>query len=180
VTFRNALAAVPSINGVDSARAADKIRKLVDSKGQWPYPWVYPPPNAKNRQPWGSIPAPAGNTPTQIMSFTVPTGIRFYLTGMIRQFVGAGFLQGSGNALWTLAQNAPVGSNPLQALSIADFVNQPYTRGDFSQGPVHFEMPEIFEAQDVISDTVVTDGSITPGAPNYFVTILFGWTVPAE
>jgi hypothetical protein len=178
--FRSQLATVPSVNGPDSTRAADKIRRLVDSKAQWPYQWIYPPPNAKNRQPWGSVACPAGNTPTQIMSFTVPTGMRFYLTGMIRQFVGAGFIEGAGNALWTLALNSPVGANPVQALSIADFVNQPYTRGNFDQGPTHFEMPEVFEAQDVISDIVVTDGSITPGAPNYFVTVLFGWTVPAE
>lgn len=178
--YRSALATVPAVNGVDSARAADKIRRLADAKGQWPYPWVYPPSNAKNRQPWGSIPCPAGNTATQIMSFAVPTGMRFYLTGMIRQFVGAGFINGSGNALWTLAQNAPVGQNPLQSISIADFVNQPFTRGGFDQGPTHFEMPEVFEAGDVISDVVVTDGTIQPGAPNYFVTVLFGWTVPAE
>lgn len=178
--MRSNLATVPSLIGPDSTRAADKIRRLVDSKAQWPYQWIYPPPNAKNRMPYGSVAAPAGATPTQVMAFTVPTGMRFYLTGIIRQFEGSGFVLGSGNALWTLAINTPVGSTPLQGRSVADFVNQPFTLGSFNHGPVHFEMPEVFVAEDTISDIVTTDGTITPGAPNYFITVLFGWTVPAE
>jgi len=178
--YRNALAIAPAVSGPSSAKATNKIRLMQDSKSQWPYPWSYPPPNAKNRLPSGSIVAPAANTLTQIMLFTVPTGMRFYLRGILRQFEGSGLIIGSGNALWTLDKDTPIGGTILQGSSIADFTAQPFTLGNFDQGPVYFEMPEVIEAGAQIRDKVITDGTITPGAPNYFITVLFGWTVPAE
>jgi hypothetical protein len=178
MTFRNS--ALAAVNGPDSTRAANKIRQLQDAKTQWPYPWEAAPPNAKNRLPFGSIPCPAGGVLTQIMQFTVPTGMRFYLKGILNQFEGAGLVLGSGNALWTLDRDTPIGSSFLPALVIADFYQQPFTLGNFNNGPFPFAMPEVFEAGAVIRSKVITDGTITPGAPNYFVTLLYGYTVPAE
>lgn len=181
MNYRNSLSiAIPAVSGPDSTKATNKIRLLQDSKAQWPYPWLFPPPNAKNRLPFGSVAAPAGATPIEIMEFTVPTGMRFYLVGIIQQFVGAGFIQASGNALWTLDKDTPIGSGNLQGSSIADFTNQPFTLGSFDDGPFPIEDPLVFEAGATIRSKVTTDGSIPQGAPNFFVTVLAGWTVPAE
>lgn len=95
-------------------------------------------------------------------------------------FFGAGLIEGSGNALWSLTKDTPVGLSQLQGSTLADFINQPFTLGSLEDGPFYFEMPEVFEAGAVIRDVVTTDGTIVSGAPNYFLTLLAGWTVPAE
>lgn len=178
--LRSNLATLPSVQGPDATRAVKRIQDLQENKTQWPYPWSYPPPNAKNRLPFGAVAAPAGATPTAIVTFTVPTGFRFYLRGIVRVFFGAGLIEGSGNALWSLTKDTPVGSSQLQGSTLADFINQPFTLGSLEDGPFYFEMPEVFEAGAVIRDVVTTDGTIVSGAPNYFLTLLAGWTVPAE
>jgi hypothetical protein len=178
--YRSAVASIPALNGPSSTHAANKIRQLQQSKTQWPYPWEFPQENSNDAQPFGSIPCPAGGVLTEIMEYTVPTGMRFYLKGIVQQFVGAGFVQGSGNALWTLDQDTPIGASPLQGLSIPFYYEQPFTLGSFDNGPWLFSMPHIFEAGDTLRSKVITDGTIPAGAPNFFVTILTGWTVPAE
>jgi hypothetical protein len=106
--------------------------------------------------------------------------MRFYLAGLVQQFAGAGFIQGSGNALWTLDRDTPIGAAPLQGSSIAYYSQQPFTLGSFDDGPWFFRKPWVFEAGATIRSKVITDGTINAGAPNYFISILCGWTVPAE
>jgi hypothetical protein len=173
---------VPSVNGPDQVIGASKMRASKNRSEQWPYPWSYPPPNAKNAQPFGSIPAPQNGVQAQVLAYTVPTGMRFYLIGIIQQFAGTGFVQGSGSALWTLDKDTPIssGTQPIQSSSVAFFQSQPFTLGSFDHGAFTLGMPEIFEATTVIRSKVTTTASITPGAPNLFTTILIGYTVPAE
>lgn len=175
-------AGVPSINGPDQVIGASKLRSSKNRAEQWPYPWSYPQPNAKNAIPNNSIPAPQPGVQAQILAYAVPTGMRFYLIGIIQQFAGSGFVQGSGSAIWTLDKDSPVsaGSQPIQSSSVAFFQAQAFTLGSFDSGPFLLGMPEIFEASTVIRSKVITTSAITPGAPNYFITILVGWTVPAE
>lgn len=173
---------VPSANGPDSAIAASKLRSSKKRSDQWPYPWSYAPPDAKNAQPFGSIQAPQPGQQTLILAYTVPTGMRFWLVGIIQQFAGTGFVQGAGSALWTLDKDTPVnsGSRVIQSSSIAFFTNQPFTLGSFDSGPFYLGMPEVFEATTIIRSKVTTNASISPGSPNWFTTVLIGWTVPAE
>lgn len=168
------------VNGVDSVYAADKLRKLNDRHEQWPYPWCYPPPNAKDAMPSGSIPAPAANTQALILQYTVPQGMRFYLVGLIQQIATSGFVEGSGSVIWTVDKDTPIGAPAVQSSPVAWLNNLPFTLGSFNNGPFKLGNPEIFEAGDTIRSKVITDGSITPGAPNIFTTMFWGWTVPAE
>ncbi len=171
-----------SVNGPDSVFAANKMRSTKSRMEQWPYPWTYPPPNAKNAMPSGSIPAPLANEQAAVLTYKVPTGMRFYLVGIIQQFAGVGFVAGSPSAVWTLDKDSPVtsGITPIQSSPIAFFTRLPFTLGSFDSGPFLLGMPEIFEANTVIRSKVVTDGSITPGGSNWFTTLLMGWTTPAE
>jgi hypothetical protein len=173
---------IPPVNGPDQVIGASKMRASKNRSEQWPYPWSYPPPNAKNAQPFGSIAAPQNGVQAQVLAYTVPTGMRFYLIGIIQQFAGTGFVQGSGSVLWTLDKDTPIssGTQPIQSSSVAFFQSQPFTLGSFDHGAFVLGMPEIFEATTVIRSKVTTTASITPGAPNFFTTILVGYTVPAE
>lgn len=171
-----------SVNGPDSVFAATKLRSSKKRADQWPYPWTYPQPEAKDALPHGSIAAPLANQQAQILAYKVPTGMRFYLVGIVQQFAGTGFIQGSGSAIWTLDKDSPVtsGAQVIQSSPVAYFTDMRFTLGSFDSGPFLLGMPEIFEANTVIRSKVITDGSITPGTPNWFTTILVGWTVPAE
>lgn len=173
---------IPSVNGPDQVIGASKMRSTKNRMEQWPYPWSYPPPNAKNAQPFGSVAAPQPGVQTAVVTYSVPIGTRFYLIGIIRQFAGQGFIQGSGSAIWTLDVNSPVnsGTQVIQSSTVAFFQNNAFTLGSFDSGPFYLAMPEIYEASSIIRDKVTTTNSITPGAPNFFTTILIGYTVPAE
>lgn len=172
---------VPTVNAQDSVFAANKLRSNKKRIEQWPYPWSYPPPGADNAQPFNSIPAPQPGVQTIVLAYAVPTGMKFWLVGIIQQYAGSGFVQGSGSALWTLDKDSPVsaGSQPVQSSSVAYFLNQTFTLGSFDR-PFYLAMPELFAATTVIRSKVTTTSAITPGAPNYFTTVLIGYTVPDE
>lgn len=169
-----------SVNGPDAVKAATKLRGANDRKDQWPYWWTYPPPNAKDVMPSGSIPAPQVGQQAQILQYTVPQGMRFVLAGIIQQFYGNGLVEGSGAAIWTLDRDTPTGNNIVQGFPVAWFNQLSFTLGNLDNGPFKLAAPEIFEAGAVLRSKVITTSSITPGAPNYFLTILWGWAIPAE
>jgi hypothetical protein len=177
------------LSGPDTVKAAQKLARKETNKELFPYDWVYPSKNAirvtgsdKGIQ---SIPAPAPATPTIVVQYTVPTGFRFILTGILRWTNAAGFIQGSGNALWTMDINE--GSYIAQGLAgafNAGISSSSITMGSPDVGAWNIgfpqSMPGVFKSLEVLRDLITTTADITAGAPNYFIGGFFGWLEPAE
>jgi hypothetical protein len=169
------------LSGPESVKEARKLGLLETNKALFPYDWVYPSKNAirvtgsdKGIQ---SIVAPAAGTPTTVVTYTVPTGFRFILTGILRWTNAAGFVQGSGNVLWTMDINE--GSYIAQGLASTPISMGSPDAGEWDLGFPR-EMPDVFRSLEVLRDQVLTTADITPGAPNYFVGGFFGWLEPSE
>jgi hypothetical protein len=168
------------LSGPETVIAADKLRLLETNKALWPYDWVFPSKNAIRVTGSDSgikaIVAPPNGVATTVVQYTVPTGFRFIMTGILRWFQGTGFVMGSGNALWSMDIN--LGSYIAQGLS-----KTPITMGSPQQ---EFQFgfpcsaPEVFKSLEVLRDQVITTADIVPGAPNYFIGGFFGWLEPAE
>jgi len=169
------------LSGPETVKQARGLSKLRTNKELYPYDWVFPSTNAirvtGSDRGIQSIPAPAPATPTVVVQYTVPTGFRFILTGILRYFSGSGFVEGSGNALWTADINE--GSYIAQGLA-----NTPISMGSPAHGPWQigypWSSPDIYKSLEVLRDLVTTTSDISQGAPNYFIGGFFGWLEPAE
>ena len=45
--------------GPELTKITAENTELIARRDQWPFPWVYPPPGSKRRNPFGSVAAPA-------------------------------------------------------------------------------------------------------------------------
>lgn len=71
-------------------------------------PWIAMPPEGRRFQKFGNIlvSAFAGeNIDTEVFNFEVPTGYEGVIVSIIQQFVGNGFVEGSGDIHWRIRVN---------------------------------------------------------------------------
>lgn len=167
------------VTGREAAKAARALQSLVERRDSWPYPHVYPPPNAQRVHKTGNIEAPTPTVQAEVLAYTVPLGFRFWLTDLVQVFTGSGFIPGRGDATWQLDKNSPIGIPNLSALVIDGFAAEIVMLGSFDF-PWPLRMPELFEPNDVVRSKVTTLASIAAGTPNYFTSMFLGWLVPAE
>src|ERR1035437_4756709 len=111
------------VTGPEAVKAAAAIAATHDRRDQWPYPWSFPPPNARRVFRVGSVLAPAPATETEVLVYRVPQGYQFWLVSIVQVYLGAGFIAGAGDILWTLDRNRPVGVATLQGEIIQGFGN---------------------------------------------------------
>ena len=165
-------------SGPESAIAAEKLRQVEARRDNWPFPWVYPPPHSKRRNPMGSIVTPAVAATATILQFTVPQGYQFELTGLICCVVTTGMLPigNPGDFTFTVDRNLPTsGTTPLQGSPLADLQNIPFPLGSPQNGPFLLPRAENFGPTDIIRVNV-TNVSGNAGAPNFALAMLAGWT----
>ena len=153
----------------------------------WPYWWVVPRANVQYVQRVCSMIAPANNTLVEVTDtgsgalceVNVPVGFRFVLRA-IRQTFQTGitgapvFIDGSGEILWTIDVDNPIGSTPLSSFGLPDFTNMADQRGS-QLGPWQVEGYNVFDSYQIIRYKVKTTVAIAPGAPNYITCGLYGW-----
>jgi hypothetical protein len=169
--------------GVDSVIAADVVRRDTSNREKWPYMHVYPPVNAEPVHRINSVVTPdtvanvgAVAATVIVLEYQVPSGFRFYLRGLIQTYEGGNFV--SGQALWTIDRNTPVGVANFQAQPEQGLVAVPVRVGSFAP----FTMDEFarayeFEPLDIVRSKA-TNVALGVGDPNYFSTGFFGYLVP--
>ena len=165
------------VTGPEAVKAAASIAATQDRRDQWPYPWSFPPPRASRVFRFASLLSPAPATETEVLLYRVPQGYRFWLRSIVLNYVGAGFTAGSGDILWTLDKNRPVGTAPLQGETIQGFGNVPFPLGSF-QYPWPLELPELLGPTDELRSKVIVTAAIPTGGNNYFHSIVCGWLEP--
>ena len=170
------------VTGPEAVKAVASIAATQDRRDQWPYPWSFPPPNAKRVFRGNSVLSPNPATETEVLLYRVPQGFRFWLTAILQVYVGAGWVSGSGDIFWTLDKNQPVGVVPLQGEVIQGFGNVPVGLGCMIGGCVAYMLslgvPELLAPTDVLRSKVITTVAIPVGGTNYFHSIFEGWLEP--
>ena len=170
------------VTGPEAVKAVASMAATQDRRDEWPYPWSFSPPNALRVFRVGSLVSPNPATQTEVLRYQVPQGFRFWLTAILQAYQGAGWIAGSGDILWTLDKNQPVGVAALQGEIIQGFGNIGIGLGAMLNGCVTYMLPlsrpELLLATDVLRSKVTTTVAIPAGGTNYFHSIFDGWLEP--
>jgi hypothetical protein len=176
------------VTGPEAIKAQDKIRRQQSRRDQWPYPWLCPSEEAKSVFVSGSILAPAVATLTEVLEYTVPSGMQFAFCGVIQSCQAAGYIPGDQDVLWTLDTDQPIGvpapqGNPLPGLHLV-----PVPLGSlWPWAYAQFEKPWILKPNQVLRSKVFLPtlnpltgalNSISAGSPNLLVSVFSGFTWP--
>jgi hypothetical protein len=173
-----------TLEGPASVIAANLIRERREQQTQWPYPWIYPPPEAirvtAGADTSGSLLVPAAATPTQGLLYTVDEGFQFCLDRLVVEYIAAGQVGAwnPGDATWSITANQPVGVTSFQGYVVQGFSAVDVPLGSL-QIPWPLEMPELFDAGDQVR-VVFTNTNLAQGAGNTFKSILLGWRWPVR
>lgn len=174
------MSAVPVIlTGPAAVKAARNIASLQDNREMWPYPWVYPPPDAEDVFVEGVIPAPPNGIITEVLEYKVPSSYLFLLTHVMQVYQGTSFVPGSSDIVWTWDLNTPIGAPPVQASRIQGFQQVLAPLGSYEE-PWPIRKARFFKSLDVIRNKVLTTNVIVAGSGNFFITRLLGYIMPAS
>jgi hypothetical protein len=117
--------------------------------------WIYPPVNWENVDQLNYVALPAIATEATIISFQVPTGRNGIINKVACNFVGGGWVEGSGDVLWRILVDGgtPPGANSYQAI--------PASLGSPAQ-PVGISGFRIFENQ-IVAVTIFNSAVVVAG-----------------
>lgn len=169
------------MNGLpqDIVRGADgMLGSPAVEENCWPYWWEKPQAHCEPVQRILCIPTPAQGVQTVVVSLIVPAGFMFVMKGMLQNFATGNnpspFVDGSGDILWTIDVDIPIGATNLSGYPIADFSNMQDERGS-KLGPWEVPGYRVFEQYQHLRYKVTTSANIPVGAPNFIRCGLFGW-----
>lgn len=170
------LAAITPWELQDRARAA-----AIERQDQWPYPWVYMPPGGRPFNARGSLVAPAYGAGNQavVTSYEVPAGYMGVLTHLFWQYIGTGFVEGSGTIVATVDINTPLGVSAVDGYSLPDFADMTLSVGD-QKYPWPIPGGWVADEGQILRLKAYTTATVTVGAGNYIHGGLLGWIWPAQ
>lgn len=167
------------LSAAEAVKAARAIEQEQDRRDLWPFPWVYPPPGSKRRNPANFIAVPAVDpaTPVLVLQYKVPTGMQFDLTEVMFCAITTGSLPigNPGQFLFTVNRNTPASGTAPQGSPLADLQNVPWNFGTPNQGGMKLSRSELFAPTDIISLYVTNVSFGGVGEPNYIVGRFAGW-----
>lgn len=174
--LENRLAVQVPWESQNRARAA-----AISRQDAWPYPWVFMPPGGRPFNRRGSLVAPAYGAGNQavVTSFEVPAGYQGVLLNLFWQYVGTGFVQGSGTIVTTVDINTPLGVAALGGYTLPDFANMTLSIGDNTY-PWPVDGGWVLDEGQVVRMKSYTTATVTVGAGNYIHGGLLGWIWPAQ
>jgi len=175
------------VTGPEAVKQMHALHQIERNRDQWPYPWLCPPESAEPVFRYGSIAAPAfgGANQVEVLKYSVPAGLQFALCGLLQIYVGAGFVPGRGDILWTVDLDSPVGvtalqGNPLAGLyQISTSLPPMLSQNGVAWPPMRFEKPFILKPETDLRSKATTVANVSTGDPNYLISIFEGFTWPA-
>ena len=173
------------MNGIpqDIVAGADSLLETpAINENRWPYSWLEPRFNTQYKQPVASIAIPAISANfTEVLALKVPSGFRFVLRSIMHTFqssIAGQFVDGSGELLWTINVDQPVGIPNFSGFGLPDLSNMAEQRGSLRDGPWQLEGYTVYDAYQIIRYNVRNVSSGAAGAPNFTTCGLFGWLEP--
>jgi hypothetical protein len=173
--------------GVDSPwdvqNKSRAITAAMARQDNWPYPWAYMPPGGRPFNRAGSVAAPNYNVGNMVeitgTRYEVPAGYMGVITGLWWQYVGTGFVNGSGNVVVSVTVNQPLGLTSLAGYSLPDYNNMVVALGDASY-PWPVAGGWVLDEGNVVRMTAYTVATVGQGAPNYVLGGVLGWIWPSQ
>ncbi len=139
-------------------------------------PWIYPPPNFENIDKFTYTPIPALNVESVILTFVVPAGRNGIIYKVANNFVGAGWVEGSGDIVWRILVD---GTPPPGA---TDYENILGSLGN-PASPTQIPGFRIYENQkltfEVFNNPAGAGGGVLP-AGQLIGARFIGWDYPRE
>lgn len=161
--------------GPETAKIASDNRAAIARRDEWPFPWVYPPPDSIRRNPMGTAATAAPAASALVLTFTVPQGFKFELTGILAGVYSANMqpVGNPGDYLFSVTRDQPFTGNAPQGNTLADLYQIPFYLGSPSNGPFPLPRSETFAPNNAIRVicTTVNGG----GVPNFACAMLAGW-----
>lgn len=173
---RNGMGAVPQelVRGADALQAEKQ-----DTDNAWPYFWREPRAYSQSVPRIKSIPTPAVGVVTLITSVQVPAGFNFILQGILHGVNlapgGVVWTPGSGDFLWTVDVDVPIGATAVSGYGLPDMTAMAEQRGSLEQGPFPVDGYNVFGPYQVVRYKVVTGAAIPVAGGNFIFAGLCGW-----
>lgn len=173
--------------GVESPwDAQNKSRAMAQAaarQDQWPYPWAWMPPGGRPFSKVGSLAAPnygAGNVALITgVEYEVPAGYMGVISHLFWQYVGTGYVNGSGNVVVSVTVNQPVGLTSAAGYGLPDYNAMVVSVGD-AQFPWPVPGGWVLDEGNVVRMTAYTVATVGQGAPNYVLGGVLGWIWPSQ
>ena len=162
----------PGSDLIQAARALSDPKRLL---GTFPYQWIFPGPHSRQVLANQAIPLPAaGAGAVQILTYQVPSGLRFSLRGIVFAFFGTGWNEGVAPGLSFTLQVQAAGIRQV------DFLNNVTTHLGSPDFPYPIMGRLEFAPLDILIVTVTNavGSGIAAGPPNTAVAHLVGHTYP--
>jgi hypothetical protein len=152
-------------------KAAQPLASPQRMMGVFPYQWQFPGPHAKHVLANGTLALPPADASVNaILTYQVPTGLRFSLRGVVFQFVGTGWIQGSGDLVFSL-QVTDAGSREV------DFLNSVETQLGSVEFPYPILGPLEFAPESFLTVNV-QNNAVAVTADQFCIAHLVGHTYP--
>lgn len=161
--------------GRDALEAAEALRQETANKERWPYPHVYPPPSSTpvNVITTTPVAVPAAAAQVEVLEYTVPSGKRFIMQGIIQQIFAGAFTPGDG--IWTVDQNSPLGVTNVQASPVPYLARVVTPLGSFTIEPFlllrAYEFEPLTQLRSKFTNVSAGAGVLLSG--------FFGYLIPA-
>lgn len=149
-------------------------RVLQDPRGNvgvYPYQWLFPGPHSRQVLGNGTVPITGPGNTDQILSYQVPSGMKFSLRGIVCGYLGAGWTEGTNQLVFTLTVTA-AGTRKV------DFLQNVQTHLGSLESPYPILGRLEFEPLDVLAWSVTNTGGPAAGAANIAFAHLVGLTYP--
>lgn len=165
---------MPTVKGYNSLIAGGQAVVNARELETW---WVSPDGSCEDVSRVDSILTPAAATLTLVMEYEVPEGYQFSLRGVLCQYDGEGFINGSGSIIYVLDVNRVIGSAGQQGYAVSFFENVRYLRGT-SEDWWPLCGRRVFNPGEIMRWKVLTTAAIPEGGSNFLTAGIFGWTRP--
>lgn len=155
------------LRGVEEVQAAASILPRLGDPLSGPS--LSPPKSGIDIYVSGSVAAPAPTVLTLLLSYQVPSGHQFALTGVMWVFdPQGGWVPGSGDIMWTLDVNNPLSPSSLAIAGryLQGFGSEMMPIGSYDK-PFWFSLPRIFAPSDLIQLKVLTTIAIAQNSGNF-------------
>jgi hypothetical protein len=164
------------LNGADSIRGGEAVRRQMEARQEWPYPHVFPPSWAIPVNAVGSVEVPTTGQTVNVITYSVPDGFELELWATLIDYEGV-FIPG--DSLFTLQVNNESNLTNPQATVVQGLTNIPVPLGSWKLGQQwHFWQRYRFAPLDVLQWSAA-NANLTAGPPNAYVGGFFGFLLPA-
>jgi hypothetical protein len=161
--------------GRDLIEVARGLEAIGRSLGKFAYQWSQPGPNSKPVIETASVEIPVDAVPADldVVSFTVPDGMVFSLTGFVTGFSGSGWTPFSTQLVFSLFVQGSGGSWTVDYLRGISWAN-----GSLEQGPYPVPARLEFKPRDVLTWRASIDGTLLPGVGQNAFAQIYGHLYP--